>query len=194
MTKLPMDRAGAWALLCAHTRTESLRKHALCVEGAMRYFARLYGEDVEWWGMVGLLHDLDFEEHPEQHCQITPVLLREAGFPEDFVRAVLTHGWGLCTEVEPTLPMEKVIYAADELTGFVTACALVRPSKSVMDLEPKSVKKKFKDAAFAAKVRRDVIQAGADRMGMPLDELIGHVILALREISDEIGFGLTHGA
>ncbi len=194
MRSLPMDRAGAFALLCRHTQTESLRRHALCVEGTMRYFARFYGEDIEWWGMVGLLHDLDFENHPDKHCSVTPGLLREAGFDEAFVRAVLSHGYGMCTDVEPVHPMEKALYASDELTGFVTACALMRPSKSVMDLEVKSVKKKFKQASFAASVKREVIELGAERMEMPLDELIEHVILALREIADDIGFGMPKQA
>ena len=188
--RLPMDREQAYQLLCQHTKSESLRKHALCVEGAMCYFARLYLQDPEWWGMVGLLHDLDFEEHPERHCQVTPTLLYEAGFNEEFVRAVLAHGWGICSDVKPESQMEKAIYAADELTGFVTACALMRPSKSVMDLEGKSVKKKFKQPSFAASVRRDVIETGAEMMGLTLDELIEHVILALREIADDIGFGM----
>lgn len=188
--ELPMDRGQALRLLYAHTKSESLRKHALCVEGAMRYFARLYGEDETWWGMVGLLHDLDFEEHPEQHCKVTPVLLREAGFDETFIHAVLAHGYGLCTDTEPLNQMEKAIYAADELTGFVTACALMRPSKSVMDLEVKSVRKKFKQPSFAASVNREVIQKGADMMEIELDKLIEHVILALRTIADEIGFGM----
>ena len=190
MTKLPMDRAQAFDLLCKNTKTDSLRRHALCVEGTMRYFARLTNEDVEWWGMVGLLHDLDFEQHPDNHCDVTPVMLRDADFDETFVRAVLSHGYGMRTDVKPVHPMEKVLYAADELTGFVTACALVRPSKSVMDLEVKSVKKKFKTDSFAASVKREVIELGAERMGMPLDELIEHVIVALREIADDIGFGM----
>lgn len=190
MPVLPMDREGALALLKEHTKGDFLLKHALCVEAAMRYFAKLYGEDPEWWGMAGLLHDLDYEEFPDEHCMHTPELLRAAGFEEDFIHAILCHGYGLCTDAEPKLPMEKVIYAVDELTGFITACALMRPSKSVMDLETKSVKKKFKTPAFAAKVKREVISDGAGRMGMPLDELIGHTILALREAADEIGLGM----
>lgn len=188
--ELPMTREQALRLLYTHTASESLRKHALCVEGAMRHFARLYGEDEEWWGMVGLLHDLDFEEHPEEHCDWNPVLLREAGFDETFIHAVQAHGWGLRTDTEPANQMERAIYAADELTGLVTACALMRPSKSVMDLEVKSVKKKFKQPSFAASINREVVQNGADMMGISLDELIEHVILALRAIADDIGFGM----
>ena len=187
---LPMDRAGAYELLKAHTHTDSLMKHARCVEAAMRHFARFYNEDEEYWGMVGLLHDLDFDEHPDEHCKVTPVLLKEAGFDDDFIRAVLSHAWGLCSDVKPELQMEKAIYACDELTGLVTACALMRPSKSVMDMEVKSVKKKFKQASFAASINREVIQNGADMMGLTLDELIDHVIIALRDIADDIGLGM----
>ena len=122
---LPMDRAAAFELLKQHTHTESLIHHAISVEAAMRHFAEFYGEDVEYWGMVGLLHDLDYEEHPDEHCQVTPIYLREAGFDEDFIRAVLSHGYGLCTDVEPQKQMEKVIYTVDELTGFITAVALM---------------------------------------------------------------------
>ena len=154
----------------------------------MRHFAEFYGENVEYWGMVGLLHDLDYEEHPEEHCQYTPGYLREAGFDEDFIRAVLSHGYGLCTDVKPEQQMEKVIYTVDELTGFITAVALMRPSKSLLDLEVKSVKKKFKDKAFAAKVDRDLIRGGAEMMGMELDQVMEHCILALRTINAELGF------
>ena len=154
----------------------------------MLHFAEFYGEDVEYWGMVGLLHDLDYEEHPDEHCQVTPIYLREAGFDEDFIRAVLSHGYGLCTDVEPQKQMEKVIYTVDELTGFITAVALMRPSKSLLDLEVSSVKKKFKDKKFAAKVKRDVIRDGAERMGMDLDAVMEHCILALRTINEELGF------
>ena len=185
---LPMDRAAAFELLKQHTHTESLIHHAISVEAAMRHFAEFYGEDVEYWGMVGLLHDLDYEEHPDEHCQVTPIYLREAGFDEDFIRAVLSHGYGLCTDVEPQKQMEKVIYTVDELTGFITAVALMRPSKSLLDLEVSSVKKKFKDKKFAAMVKRDVIRDGAERLGMDLDAVMEHCILALRTINEELGF------
>ena len=185
---LPMDRAAAFELLKQHTHTESLIHHAISVEAAMRHFAEFYGEDVEYWGMVGLLHDLDYEEHPDEHCQVTPIYLREAGFDEDFIRAVLSHGYGLCTDVEPQKQMEKVIYTVDELTGFITAVALMRPSKSLQDMEVSSLKKKFKDKKFAAKVKRDVIRDGAERMGMDLDAVMEHCILALRTINEELGF------
>ena len=185
---LPMDRAGALALLREHTKTESLQKHAFAVEATMRHFAKLYGEDEEYWGMVGLLHDLDYEEYPEQHCQITPGYLKDAGFDDAFIHAVLSHAYGLCSDVKPEKQMEKVIYTIDELTGFITACALMRPSKSLLDIEVSSVKKKFKDKKFAAKVDRDLIRGGAEQMGMPLDEVMEHTIEALRTINEELGF------
>lgn len=187
---LPMDRADAYKLLLEHTRTDSLQKHALSVEAAMRHFAEVYGEDVEYWGMVGLLHDLDYEKYPDEHCQHTPGYLKDAGFDDDFIHAVLSHGWGLCTDVKPEKQMEKVIYTVDELTGFVSACALMRPSKSLMDMEVKSVKKKFKTASFAAKVDRELIKGGCELMGMELDEVIGHVIEALKPVSKEIGLAV----
>jgi len=183
---LPMNREQATQLLRQYTETASLIKHALAVEATMRHFAAHHGEDAEYWGMVGLLHDLDYEKWPDQHCDITPDLLRENGFGEDFIRAVLAHGYGLRTDVRPEHIMEKVIYTVDELTGLITACALVRPSRSLMDLEVKSVKKKFKDGAFAAAVDRELIKGGAEMMDMPLDEIMGHTILALRAIAPEL--------
>lgn len=183
---LPMDRAAAFELLKQHTHTESLIHHAISVEAAMRHFAEFYGEDVEYWGMVGLLHDLDYEEHPDEHCQVTPIYLREAGFDEDFIRAVLSHGYGLCTDVEPQKQMEKVIYTVDELTGFITAVALMRPSKSLLDLEVSSVKKKFKDKKFAAGCSRDIIRTGAERLGWTLDELMDKTLQAMRASEDAI--------
>jgi predicted hydrolase (HD superfamily) len=153
----------------------------------MRHFATLYGEDPAYWGIVGLLHDLDYEEHPDQHCSFTPDILRENGYDEEFIRAVLSHGYGLCTDVKPEKQMEKVIYTVDELTGLIFACALMRPSKSVSDLEVSSVKKKFKSPGFAANVNREVIARGAEMMGVPLDDVIRETILAMRAIADTIG-------
>ena len=184
---LPITYEQALELLKEHTKTDSLLRHAYAVEAAMRHFAKLKGEDEEYWGMVGLLHDLDYEQYPEQHCQKTPEFLKEAGFDDAFIRAVLSHGYGLCTDVKPELFMEKVIYTADELTGFITACALMRPSKSVMDMEVKSVKKKFKDARFAAKVNRDLIRGGCEMMGMELDQVIAETIEALKPVCEKIG-------
>lgn len=166
---------------------DALVVHGLAVEGAMRYFAKKAGEDEEKWGIVGLLHDLDYEKYPDEHCYKTKVILEENGYDEETIRAIMSHGWGLCTDIEPISKMEKTLYAVDELTGLIIACALVRPSKSVMDLEVKSVKKKFKQKSFAAGANREVIQNGADMLDMELGELIGEVILALRDIAPSIG-------
>ena len=162
-------------------------KHALAVEAVMRHFAVLLSEDQEKWGIIGLCHDLDYEKYPEQHCAMTKTMLEEAGWPEDWIRAVMSHGWKLCTEVEPVLPMEKVIYTIDELTGLIMAAALMRPSRSLLDLELKSVKKKWKDLRFAAGVSREVIQEGADMLGMSLDEVITQTILGLRTAAKALG-------
>lgn len=186
MEKLPA-REEAWNILTKYVTTDHLQRHVKMVEGAMRHFARLYNEDEEEWGLIGLLHDIDFELYPDEHLQHAPRILREEGFDEDFIHAVVSHGYGICSDVEPVSNAEKVLFAVDELTGLIYACALMRPSKSVMDLEVKSVKKKFKTAGFAANVDRKVIQEGADRLGMPLDDVIRETILALRECAGEIG-------
>jgi putative nucleotidyltransferase with HDIG domain len=164
-----------------------LFRHALSVEATMRYFAAKRGEDPEYWGRVGLLHDIDYQKFPEEHLKHAREMLAPAGYSDDFIRAVESHGFGLCTEVEPVHTMEKTLFAIDELTGFISACAIMRPSKSVLDIEVKSVKKKWGTAAFAAKIRRDIIQKGADMLGMPIEELIGETILALRPVAAEIG-------
>ena len=164
-------REEALALLKAYNGN-ALVTHGLAVEGTMRYFARKEGEDEEMWGIVGLLHDLDYEKYPEQHCHKTAEIMREKGYSEEIIRAIMSHGWGICTEIEPQSKMEKTLYAIDELTGLITACALVRPSKSVMDLELSSARKKFKDKGFAAGASREVIQKGADMMGVSLDCLL----------------------
>ncbi|RLC63149.1 MAG: hydrolase, partial [Chloroflexi bacterium] len=149
-------------------KSESLLKHAYAVEGVMRYIARKMGEDEEKWGIVGLVHDLDYERYPEQHCQKSREILEARGWPEEYIRAIVSHGWGICSDVEPKTTMEKTLYAIDELTGLVTAVALIRPSKSVADLEAKSVMKKWKDKAFAAGVNRSVIEQGTAMLGMEL--------------------------
>lgn len=166
---------------------ESLWRHALSVEASMRHFARKYGQDEEYWGLVGLLHDIDYQKFPEEHLKHAREILAPAGFSDDFIRAVESHGWGLCSGVQPQQVMEKVLFATDELTGFIAACAYVRPSRSVLDMEVKSVKKKWGSAAFAAGVRRDVIERGAGMLGVPLEELIGETILALRGVADDVG-------
>lgn len=180
-------REDAWKLLTSYNQSESLRKHALTVEGVMRYFARQYGEDETVWGIIGLIHDLDYEQYPDQHCAKTEEILRENGWPEDYIRAVISHGYGICTDVEPRSTMEKVLFAVDELTGLVTTTALVRPSKSVMDLKAKSVKKKWKDKRFAAGVDRSIIEKGAAMLDMELSALITGTIMGMREVADTIG-------
>lgn len=180
-------REEAFSLLKEFNQNESLIKHALAVEGVMRYIARKRGEDEEKWGVIGLVHDLDYERYPQQHCQKTEEILRERGWPEDCIHAVLSHGWGLCTDVEPTHEMEKVLYAIDELTGLVTAVALVRPSKSVLDMKVKSVNKKWKAKSFAAGANREIIQKGADMLGVELSELFEDVIAGMREVAEAIG-------
>ncbi len=163
-------------------------QHALTVEGVMDWYARELGcgEDAEFWAMVGLLHDIDFEKWPEEHCRKAPELLRPAGLSEAFIHAVCSHGYGLCCDVEPTHEMEKVLFAADELTGLIGAAARMRPSKSVQDMEVSSLKKKFKDKKFAAGCSRDVIAQGAERLGWTLEELMEKTILAMRSCEDRI--------
>lgn len=182
-----LDRERAWSIFCEFNETESLRKHALAVEGVMRYFARKRGGDEQLWGICGLLHDLDWEKFPEEHCQRAQTILRERAFPDEVVRAVVSHGWMICADVEPLSDLEKCLYAVDELTGLITAVALVRPSRSVLDMKPKSVKKKWKDGRFAAGVDRSIIERGAAMIEMELDELIAETILAMREVASDIG-------
>lgn len=180
-------REDALALLKTYNQSESLIRHAFAVEGVMRFMARKYGEDEEVWGIVGLIHDLDYEQFPDQHCKKTEAILKENNWPDDLIRAVVSHGWGICSDVEPTTHMEKVLFAIDELTGLVATSALVRPTKSVMDMKAKSVKKKWKDKRFAAGVDRSIIQKGADMLGVELGDLITDTIQGMREVADEIG-------
>ncbi len=190
-TEIP-TRASALELFRKYNKSESLLKHALAVEGVMRYMARKAGEDEEKWGIIGLVHDLDYEMYPDQHCTMTKKILEENNWPDEYIRAVLSHGWGLVTDVEPVSLMEKTLYAMDELTGLVVTSALVRPSKSVMDMEAKSVKKKWNDKRFAAGVDRTVIEKGAEMLGVTRDELITDCIMGMREVADEIGLGITN--
>ena len=185
-THIP-TREEAFALLQEYNSEESLIRHGLAVEGVMRYFARKFGEDPDKWGIIGLVHDLDYQQFPDQHCTKTAEILRSHNWSEDYIRAVVSHGWGICSDVEPQEKMEKVLYAVDELTGLVAANALVRPSKSVMDMEPKSVKKKWKDKSFAAGVNREIIQKGAEMLGMELSDLFRETIAGMREVAEEIG-------
>jgi predicted hydrolase (HD superfamily) len=188
-------REEAFALLTQYNENESLIKHALAVEGVMRYCARKRGQDEEKWGVIGLVHDLDYERFPDQHCHKTEEILREHEWPEPYIRAVLSHGYGICTDVEPQTDLEKTLFAMDELTGLIAATALVRPSKSVLDMKPKSVKKKWKDKAFAAGVNRDIITKGAAMLGVETGALIEDAIMGMREVADEIGLkGVTGDA
>lgn len=180
-------RDQAWQWLCDYNESESLRKHALTVEGVMRHFAALAGEDPDQWGLVGLLHDLDYEKYPDQHCHKVQEILREKGVDESIIHAVASHGYGLCCDIEPETRLEKTLFTIDELSGLITAAALMRPSKSVMDMEVKSVKKKFKDKRFAAGVDRDVIIKGAERLGMEMDAVIAETIQGMREVAEAIG-------
>ena len=184
--KVP-TREDAWTLLTMYNKSESLLKHALAVEGVMRYIARKRGEDEEKWGIIGLIHDLDYEQFPDRHCQKTEEILQEAEWPDEYIRAAISHGWGLCSDVEPKTDLEKVLYAIDELTGLVVTSALVRPSKSVMDMKAKSVKKKWKDKRFAAGVDRSIIEKGAGMLGIDITELITDTIMGMRDVAEEIG-------
>jgi putative nucleotidyltransferase with HDIG domain len=182
-----ITREDALALYQEYNQDESLFRHALSVEAVMRHFAALFGEDVEKWGVIGLVHDLDYERYPDEHCTKVKEILTAQGWPEEYIHAVQSHGWGICSAVEPVEKMENVLYTIDELTGLIAAAALVRPSKSILDLEVKSVKKKWKDKAFAAGVNRDVIKKGAERLGMELDEIIKETITGMRAVAAEIG-------
>jgi len=186
MPSIP-TRDEAFALLTEYNQNEGLIKHGLAVEGVMRYVARKRGEDEDLWGIVGLIHDLDYEQFADQHCTKTAEILRERGWPEELIRAAVSHGWGICSDVEPQTELEKVLFAIDELTGLVVATALVRPSKSVLDMKAKSVKKKWKDKRFAAGVNRDIIQQGADRLGVDLSDLITDTIMGMRDVAEDLG-------
>lgn len=184
-------REEAFELLKEFNSNPGLVKHALAVEGVMRYMARKRGEDEEKWGIIGLIHDLDYERYPEEHCAKTKEILTERGWPEDYIHAVMAHGWGLVTDVIPEDEMEKVLYAIDELTGLVTAVALVRPSRSLLDMKVKSVAKKWKDKSFAAGANRKVIEEGARMLGMDLKDLFEDVIMGMREVAAELGLAGT---
>ena len=181
------SRAEAFALLCEYNQQDSLIRHGLAVEAVMRYFASKVREEVEKWSIIGLCHDLDYERYPEQHCTMTRKILEEKGWPESYIRAIVSHGWGICSEVEPLEYMEKVLFATDELTGLITACVYVRPSKSILDLTTKSVMKKWNTRAFAAGANRDVIAKGAGMLGISVEELVEETILAMQQAADAIG-------
>lgn len=187
-------REQALNLFLQYNKSESLYKHALSVEAVMRYMARKHGENEDEWGVIGLIHDLDYEMYPEQHCLMTEKILRENGWPDEYIRAVMSHGWGIITDIEPKTLLEKTLFAMDELTGLVTTSALVRPSKSVLDMEAKSVRKKWNDKRFAAGVDRSVIEKGAAMLSVELTDMIHDCIMAMREVADEIGLKGTPAA
>lgn len=191
--KSEITREQALSLLEKYNKDSFHIRHGLTVEGVMRWYAKElgYAAEEEYWGIAGLLHDIDFEQYPQQHCQKAPELLREGGVGEDMIHAVCSHGFGLCSDVEPEHQMEKVLFAADELTGLIGAAAIMRPSKSVMDMEVKSLKKKFKDKRFAAGCSRDVIERGAEMLGWDLGELFEKTILAMRSCEQEINEAMT---
>ena len=181
-----MTRDEALSLYKRYNTSDSLYKHALAVEAVMRRFAQELGHDSDYWGVVGLLHDIDYEQFPEQHCKKAVELLSDAGVPDDIIHAVVSHGWTLCSDVEPVHPMEKVLFTIDELTGLITATALMRPSRSLMDLEVKSVKKKWKTKGFSAGVDRELIAKGAEMVGMELNTVIQLTIEGMRSIAGQL--------
>ncbi len=181
------SRSEAFALLCRYNSQDSLIRHGLTVEAVMRYFAEESGEDIEKWGVIGLCHDLDYEQFPEQHCVMTRKILEAENWPETYIRAIVSHGWGICSDVEPIERMEKTLFAIDELTGLITACVYVRPSKSILDLTTKSVMKKWNTRTFAAGANREVISKGAGMVGMTVEALVEETILAMQAAAELIG-------
>lgn len=182
-----LTRDDAWALLTEFTKTPALQKHALAVEAVMVHFANIFEEDAEVWGVAGLLHDLDYEKYPEEHCKKAEQIMRERGIDEIYIRAMNCHAYGICTDTKPESKMEMILYTIDELTGLVNAVCLMRPSKSVLDLELKSLKKKFKDKSFASGVNRDVIKSGCEMLGTDLDTVMQETINGMKEKASEIG-------
>ncbi|MBU5635616.1 HDIG domain-containing protein [Geomonas sp. Red69] len=180
-------REAAWKLIEEYLPSDQMRRHSLAVEAVMRHMAKKYGEDEEMWGVIGLAHDIDYERYPEAHCHKAPEILKNAGWPEGYIRAVVSHGWGICSDVEPQTNLEKTLFTIDELTGLVAASALVRPSKSILDLPVKSVTKKWKDKAFAAGADRSIIEKGAAMMGVELNELIADTIEGMKTEAEAIG-------
>jgi putative nucleotidyltransferase with HDIG domain len=188
MSIIVPDREQAFELLKKYNKNESLIKHALAVEAVMLHFAEILGEaDKEKWGIIGLIHDIDYEMYPEQHCKKAREILAEHNWPEDYIHAVQSHGWGICCDIEPVEKMEKVLFTVDELTGLIAATALMRPSKSILDTELKSVKKKWKQKSFAAGVNREVVEQGAEMLGMELDYIMDQTIKGMQKAAESIG-------
>jgi len=181
------SREEALALLKKYISNDALIKHALAVEAVLAHFARKFGEDEEKWRVIGLLHDLDYEKYPEEHCQKVREILLDEGWPEDYIRSIQSHGWKICSDVEPVEKMEKVLYTIDELTGLIVATVLLRPSRSILDLTAKSVKKKWKQKGFAAGVNREIIEEGARLLGMDLTEIIEETIKGMQSAAEELG-------
>lgn len=181
------NREQAWDLLVRYNSNEALQRHALAVEGVMRHFAGLFNEDPDLWGVIGLLHDLDYEQFPESHCSKTREILQDLDTDPVWIRAIISHGYGICSDVRPESDLEKVLFTIDELTGLIQAAALMRPSRSVMDLELKSLKKKFKTPSFAAGVNRDVIRQGCEMMNWELDRVMQETILGMRQVAPALG-------
>jgi predicted hydrolase (HD superfamily) len=181
------SRDQAYKLLLKYNQSESLIKHALSVEAVLRHFAGIYAVNQNKWGIIGLVHDLDYEKYPEQHCKMTRHILEQENWPEEYIRAIVSHGWGICSDTEPVHIMEKVLYTIDELTGLITASVLVRPSRSILDLELNSVKKKWNIKTFAAGANREVIEKGAQMMGADLDQVIRETIDGMKKVASQIG-------
>lgn len=179
-------REEAYELLKKYNKSSSLIKHGLAVEAVMRYFAKQFGEDEVYWGNIGLVHDLDYELYPEEHCHKTKEIMEEEGIDKDIINSVISHGWNICIDVKPEHKMEKVLYTIDELTGLITATVYMRPNKSILDLGVKSVKKKFKSSGFAAGVNREVILAGCEMLDMDLDTVILWTIEGMKEAAEEL--------
>jgi len=187
LTSQVPDRETAWELLQRYVQDENLIKHAIAVEAVMVHFAEKFGEDIEKWKVIGLIHDLDYEKYPDEHCQKTREILEKEGWPEEYIRSIESHGWKICTDVEPVETMEKVLYTIDELTGLIIATALMRPSRSIMDTTTKSVKKKWKQKGFAAGVKREVIEEGAELLGLDLGEIIEDTIKGMQNVASDLG-------
>ncbi len=193
MAEIKPDRAQALALFKEYNQNESLLKHALALEAVMLHFAALFNDaEPEKWGIIGLVHDLDYEKYPKHHCQKVKEILEAKNWPSDYIRAIQSHGWGLCSQVEPVTPLEKVLYTIDELTGLIAAAALIRPSKSILDLEVKSIKKRWKEKSFAAGVNREIIEAGARDLGMELDQVIAETLKGMQQVAESIGVKRKH--
>ena len=187
MAKVP-SRAEAYELLTRYVKSVNLINHALAVEAVMAHFAERFAPDeVEKWRVIGLVHDLDYEQYPDEHCQRVKGILEAEGWPSEYIRAIQSHGWQICTDVEPKETMEKVLYTIDELTGLVVATVLMRPSRSILDLSVSSLKKKWKQKNFAAGVNREVVEAGAEMLGMDLDEIFAETIKGMQKAAKELG-------